>query len=603
MSQPVDLEDLSTPSARGRLFEMFEQGPVVLFEWSAAEGWPIRYVSPNVTRELGLDHQALITGRQVFAEAIHPDDLERVHQEVASYLSTGTVDFVQRYRIIDQQGQVRWVRDYTHVIYDTSGAPETILGFVLDNTAEEQARQALEEEKSRNAWNALHDPLTGLYNRRYLHQTLQCWLQALREPAQTRWNVLFFIDLDNFKDVNDLYGHTLGDRLLREWVARVRSLLPEETVFVRFGGDEFILLKACEGQSQETSTRLAEQMARQLIDVTEQPFEIDQRRLSIGASIGIVVFNGREGWDEEALIRYGDSSMFVAKRVGRNRYQVFTEPLQRQEEQRARRLALLREAIGRGELWLAWQPKVHLRSDGSLEAAGAEALVRWNSPELGQVSPAAFIPLAEEGRLIESIGDWVLAEAIRQRGDWARRQVVPESFVISINVSSMQFYQADFVERVTALCSAQGVLPGQIRLELTESVLLDNAERGRAQLEALSRAGFTTSLDDFGTGYSSLSYLKTQRFDELKVDRSFVRELESSESDRVLTRVIMDLARHFRLEVVAEGVEDAGTVALLAEMGCATFQGFHFSPPLDAPAFERWLAAFGRDPEGATTAG
>jgi diguanylate cyclase (GGDEF)-like protein/PAS domain S-box-containing protein len=491
------VEDMSAHQALTRIYEMFERGPVVQFEWSGEAGWPIRYVSPNVTNVLGLPYEQLATGEKAFAEFIFPDDLPRVTEEVKHYLSNSVVDFQQEYRILTPQGRIYWVRDYTHVIYREDGQADTIYGFVIDITMEKEALRQLEEEKRQAAWKAIHDPLTGLYNRAYLREI---FTSLLRQAARQGWVVdLMFIDLDNFKEINDVHGHNVGDRILRQFATRLRRLLRRSDVIARFGGDEFVVATQLESHDRQQMVDRARMLAQKILDALEAPFEVDGEIFRLGASIGIVLVDeSLQQTDIDTLIRYADTSMYLAKRSGRNGYRFFDEQQQKLEELRAQKLTALRQAIEKNELWLAYQPQV--RWDGKrFQLCGAEVLMRWRSEQFGQVSPGEFIPLAEDTGYILTLGDWMVETALHQLSQWQTKGMLPPGFALSLNISAVQFYQPDLAQRLCDLCKQLDLSPQMIRLELTERIIYKGSDEALAQMKALRDLGFSTSLDDFGT--------------------------------------------------------------------------------------------------------
>ena len=581
------LEDQSAQQALTRIYEMFERGPVVQFEWSGEPGWPIRYVSPNVTDVLGLPYEEIASGDKSFADFVFPDDLQRVVEEVEHFLANHIVDFQQEYRIVTPKGEVRWVRDYTHVIYGDDGQSETIYGFVLDITQEKEALHQLEEEKRQAAWQAMHDPLTGLYNRTYLRDIFPA---LLRQAERQGWVVdLMFIDLDNFKEINDVHGHSVGDQILRQFSIRLRRLLRRHDVIARFGGDEFVVAAQIEEQDAVRVRDRARVLAEKILSALEQPFDVDGESFKLSASIGIVLVDGKEKTDFETLIRYADTSMYLAKRDGRNGYRFFDHSQQQQEEERALKLTALRQAVENQELCLAYQPQVHW--DGQrFELCGAEVLMRWQSQQFGPVSPAEFIPLAEETGYILELGNWMVEAALQQLAKWRAQALLPPDFILSLNISAMQFYQADFTDMLSALCARHDIPPAAVRLELTERIIYKGTEAALDRLTQLRRLGFSTSLDDFGTGYSSLAYLKRMDLDELKIDQTFVRNFLQDESNAVLTRTIIELAHNFKLTPIAEGTERLEEVRALIQMGCCAFQGYYFGKPMFTEDFERWVA-------------
>jgi len=581
------IEDLSAQQALARLSEMFEQGPVVQFEWLSSYHDPVRYVSPNVEQVLGLSYDQLVNEKVPFSTFIYPDDLHMVEERFRRYLQDKIRDFQQEYRLKTPHG-IRWVRDYTHVVYDDQDQPEAIFGFVLNITQEKLALLQLEKEKQQAAWKAVHDPLTNLYNRTYVYEFYPVLLEQIKRCGG--FLIIFMIDLDNFKEINDVHGHSAGDQVLCEFARRLKVTLRKSDVVSRFGGDEFIVLSLIKTQHYKKAENGARIIAQKIFTVLKQPFEVGGELFNLSASMGIVLIDETIKEDIETLIRYADTSMYLAKRSGRNRYRFFEQKQQAEEEERAKKRAALRQAIDNQELWLAYQPQVCWRPESGLALQGAEVLLRWQSRQFGFVSPGEFIPLAEESGLILTLGDWMIERALAQLSDWQQRQVIPPDFVLSLNISALQFYQDGFSDRLCVLCEQYGLAPEQIRLELTERIVYKSSESALQRIEALRALGFSTSLDDFGTGYSSLAYLKRMALDELKIDRTFVASLLEDETNRVLTQTILDLAHNFNLNPIAEGTEQKEEVRALIEMGCRAFQGYYFAKPMSAQDFEQWWA-------------
>lgn len=440
-----------------------------------------------------------------------------------------------------------------------------VAGISTDITDHKRAEQRLMEM-------AHYDELTGLPNRNYFMEHLAQQIEIARRHKQMLG--VLFLDLDRFKNVNDSLGHPYGDNLLKQVAVRLRELMRREDVVARLGGDEFICLLP----SLEHRDQIA-QVANKIIHALSKPFDVESYELSACCSIGISLFPD-DGDDGDALIKHADSAMYRAKDQGRNRYEYYTHDLTRQVSEKFRLESELRRAIMRNELYLLWQPQFNLSSG---ELIGAECLIRWQHPEHGLVSPAQFIPLAEESDLIISIGDWVLCSAIVVIARW---QVHTPNLKASINLSPRQLSAAGLSQRIRGLMEQYGVNPGQIQLELTESGLTQDKEVNTWIQQEVAGLGLLLSIDDFGTGYSSLSRLKTLPINQLKIDRSFVMDIPADENDIAITRSIIGLAQGLELEVVAEGVETAYQEQFLREAGCDIAQGYYYSKPISAEEFE-----------------
>ncbi len=437
---------------------------------------------------------------------------------------------------------------------------------------EEQLATHLEEredDQRRMSYLARFDPLTGLINRFMFSDRLQGAIaRARREGGLVS---LMFLDLDEFKAVNDHYGHTTGDELLQQVSERLKEAVRESDTVARIGGDEFTIV--LEGSQRVED---AGHVATKILRALEVPYEIAGRTLHITASIGIALYP-IDGEDADGLLRDADIAMYSAKSAGRNTYQYFTPELREQTSERLFLIDGLRRALDSGrELNLLYQPYVDMATGSVL---GVEALARWNHPQLGLVYPNRFVPVAEETDLIIPMGEWVLHEACRQLKEW-HDEGVPE-ISVSVNVSSRQLRRGNLVESVEAAVHAAGLDPKFLEIELTEGTLGDDTELARRTLERLRNLGVNVSIDDFGTGYSSLSYLQHFPIDKLKIDKSFVNEVSDTTSS-ALPAAIIGLAKSLGLDVIAEGVETAEQMRQLAELGCYKMQGFLFSRPLSA---------------------
>lgn len=425
---------------------------------------------------------------------------------------------------------------------------------------------------------ATHDELTLLPNRNLLNDRLkQAITQAQRH--NTKMAVLF-IDIDHFKYINDSLGHQVGDELLKVLSERLASVLRQGDTVARFGGDEFVIVLPEIEFDNDIKV-----ISNNLLKEIQRPYDIEGHELLITGSIGISLYPD-DANDAEHLIQHADSAMYLAKQQGRNNSQFYTPEI---NEKVMRRLTLekaLRQAVKLKQFVLYYQPKVDLLSN---KITGVEALIRWQHPELGLVSPAEFIPLAEETGVIIELGDWVILEACTQMKKW--QDIHPELNNMSINVSARQFWQADFKDQVASIFAETQVRCDSIELELTESVVMDDVDTAITTMKSLKKLGLSLSLDDFGTGYSSLSYLQRFPVDVLKIDRSFVSELKTAKSNSSIIRSIIALANNFGLKVVGEGIEQAFQQQILTELGCDYGQGYYFSRPVNAEQLSKLLTA------------
>lgn len=422
---------------------------------------------------------------------------------------------------------------------------------------------------------AYHDPLTGLANRRYFIERLEA---SLGDAARKDHRVaVLFIDLDQFKQVNDSLGHVVGDELLVLVAAALTEHVRLIDLLARLGGDEFICVMEAVRSDDEV-----ELVAREVIEAFDLPFHLGEHELFLSASVGISLFPD-DGASVGELLRNADSAMYRAKALGRGHYHFYTPEMTRDAQQRIQVEMLLRRALGNGELSVHLQPQVD-SANGRL--VGAEALVRWDSPELGSVPPGRFIPLAEDSGLIVALGTWVLREACRQVMQWqAGGFELPQ---VSVNLSVKQLERPEFADTLLEILDETGIEPSRLKLEITESVVMA-VDDAFSLLDRLRKIGIGLALDDFGTGYSSLSYLKMLPVQQLKIDRSFVTGIGSNPEDEAIIRSVMALARSLDFEVVAEGVETAGQAEFLKASGCHQFQGFlHGSAVAPAEFRARW---------------
>ncbi len=458
----------------------------------------------------------------------------------------------------------------------------------------EHARQRLEvEEHTRRAAEqslrhlAYHDSLTDLPNRASALKRLAEWhADAL---AYGGCGALLLIDLDNFKTINDGLGHHVGDRLLQAMAGRLRAATPPDAMLARLGGDEFVLmLGLCERTPPEMLAR-AERVAQDMIALVSEPVTEERRVLGVGASVGLVVYPDGEA-DVADLLRRADIALYRAKAAGRNTVRVFLPPMQQEADrrlslERGLRAALEQDCMGT-QFALHFQPQIGV--DGEL--LGAEALLRWRHPQLGEVAPEKFIPLAEETGLIHALGAWVVDEACAHLRAWDR-DGIPCGRTLAVNVSAWQLAHPHYAARLVARVCEAGVAPERLTLELTESALLQDFDAAQATLRQLADAGFKLALDDFGVGYSSLSYLQRLPLGVIKIDRAFVGELQADAGNPPLAGFIIDVAHRLGIVAVAEGVETAFQRLALERMGCDGLQGYLITRPLDDAGFRRWVAA------------
>jgi diguanylate cyclase (GGDEF)-like protein/PAS domain S-box-containing protein len=496
-----------------------------------------------------------------------PSDRAKLH----SVLSVKSICRNLETRFIRKNGEQIWAVMSASVI-EIDGAP--CVFSITRNISDAK----IAEEKIRSL--AYYDSLTNLPNRRLLMDRLG--LAATTGARHRHKRALLFVDLDNFKALNDTLGHYMGDLLLQGVARRITSCVREAGMVARLGGDEFVVALENLSANSEDAAAQAKSVAERILATISRPHLLDGQEWRNTASIGIAVVGDRRE-TTDVVLQHADIAMYQAKIAGRNTIRFFAPALQAAVNARAEMEADLRRAISEREFLLYYQPQM----DGGC-LVGAEALIRWNHPRRGVLSPSEFIPLAEETGLILPIGAWVLETACAQLAAWATQERTSE-ITIAVNVSARQFGQLTFVEDVLALLEKSGANPKRLKLELTESMLVHNFEDVVTKMTALKAHGLRFALDDFGTGYSSLSYLKRLPLDQLKIDQSFIRDLLVDANSSVIAQTIISLSQAMGLSVIAEGVETEEQLELLAHLECHSFQGYLFSPPVTLANFERML--------------
>ncbi|MCX7691795.1 MAG: EAL domain-containing protein [Tepidimonas taiwanensis] len=490
-----------------------------------------------------------------------PEDWAPLREAFAERRIFRRVELQRRLR----DGRVVWFSISGMPVYDADGRFIGYRGVGRDITRRKEDEATIQRL-------AFYDSLTGLFNRRAFVDRLQ---QAQAASARSgEWAALCFIDLDNFKDINDAYGHAAGDRLLQAVAQRLRDVVRIEDTIGRLGGDEFVVLLEDLHADEEQAAWRAQHVAEKVRAAVEAPFTVEGHEVQTTPSIGITLFRGHDEAVED-ILRRADLAMYHSKSAGRNAVRFFDPVMQAAVVARATLQRDLRHALRDGELRLFGQPVVDARA----QVVGYEALLRWQHPLRGMVSPVEFIPVAEQSGLILPMGQWVLRQACAQLAAWARAGGERAQWSLAVNLSARQLRQPDFVDTVQAAWREAGADPRRLKLELTESLLLHDIEDTITKMEALAAQGIQFALDDFGTGYSSLAYLKRLPLAQLKIDRSFVRDLLEDPNDAAIARTILQLAKSLEMEVVAEGVETAAQFEALREMGCHLFQGYHFGRP------------------------
>jgi diguanylate cyclase (GGDEF)-like protein len=472
----------------------------------------------------------------------------------------------------------------TFAMYSTTVREPTEAETRLVDVATRIAGIAIERKQAEDRihFMANHDALTGLPNRALLSDRLmQAILYAQRYD---RWVTVVFVDLDNFKFVNDSLGHNAGDELLKIVAKRMVDCVRGTDTVVRLGGDEFVILLF----DQPKSADIASATLQKIRAAIAEPIHIDGHDLQVTCSIGLANYPN-DGTDADALLANADAAMYRAKEIGRDNFQFYTPELNTKVHEKFTLQTELRNAILRSEFVLLYQPQVDLRSG---RVFAVEALIRWRHPTLGMIPPIKFIPIAEDTGLIVPIGDWVLHEACRQNKAWQDAGLPP--MTVCVNVSARQFKEKSLIGRVVSALQDSGLEAKYLELELTESLIMQDVEQAVATMKELQALGVQLSIDDFGTGYSSLAALKTFPVARLKIDKSFINDLPNDENDKAVASAVISLGQKLNLRVIAEGVETDDQVAFLRQNNCDEMQGYHFSKPVPAPDIERMLGALPR---------
>lgn len=537
------------------------------------------YVSPSVQRLLGYSVDEFMQKplRELMAAQTYAEVTAEMATRIRECLSSpnGLHTYTNMTELRCRDGTMVWIESVTHYLRDARGHL-TLLGVTRDIRQRMLAQQEIQKL-------AFYDPLTQLPNRKLLLDRIQ---HALGVSARSlRTGALLFIDLDHFKTLNDTRGHDMGDLLLRQIAQRLNDGVREGDTVARLGGDEFVVMLEDLDEDVHKAAKEARAIGEKLLVTLNRNYDLDGFEYHSTASIGIALFNGHAETVEE-LLKRADLAMYRAKSAGRNALRFFDPEMQSEVTQRAVLEAELRKALEAKQMLLHYQPQV----DSHGRITGAEALVRWQHPQRGLVSPAEFIPLAEATGLILPLGHWVLETACEQLVAWSR-QPLAAHLTLAVNVSARQFRHVDFVAQVLGVIKRTGVRPDKLKLELTESLLVHDLEDTVVKMMLLKVQGIGFSLDDFGTGYSSLAYLKRLPLDQLKIDQSFVRDVLTDPNDAAIARTVMALGLNLGLSVIAEGVETEGQREFLAQHGCLAYQGYLFSRPLPVAAFDQFLAS------------
>jgi diguanylate cyclase (GGDEF)-like protein/PAS domain S-box-containing protein len=566
-----------------RLEALISNVPGAIYRCSPESDWAMQFLSDEISAITGYPAAEFIgSSVRTFASVIHPEDRELVEHGVGEAIERRDA-FVIEYRVLHADGSVRWVYERGRGIFDAAGEVEFLDGVIFDVTARKQAEDRL-------AYLAYHDALTDLPNRTLFQEHLTTAIAAADRDGGAA--AVLYVDLDDFKLINDNFGHTVGDELLKEVARRLRHVTRAGDVVARQGGDEFLILVAGRGDARTPRSRAhthmrtaAGRIAEKMRDALVEPVMLGDVELVVTASIGASVYPD-DADTGEALLKHADVALYAAKDAGRDGFQLY-RPSDRDPGRELSLAGRLRHAAGRGELELHYQPLVSLPDRRTI---GAEALIRWNDPDRGLLAPAEFLPIAERTGLIRPITDWVVDEACRQSRDW--RNAGHDLFV-SVNLPPA-FWQPTAMRQVMATIEAFGLNADRMMMEITEDAMMSKAIDIEPVLAELHARGLRLAIDDFGLGHSSLERLNQLRVNTLKIDRSFTADVPGDRGAGILIETMIGLARNLGLQCLAEGIETEEQLAFLIDRGCPLGQGYLFGRPMPAADFAAHLAGESR---------
>lgn len=522
--------------------------------------------------QIGYEDDELPDAFSSWESHLHPDERDEIIQKIQAYLMKPWGNWEEEYRLRHKDGTYRWILARATPTFDVDDTLIKLTGVHIDIT-----ERVLAEGRAKHL--AYHDWLTELPNRLLFNDRVDHAISQAKRTGQ-RLSILFF-DLDRFKHINDSLGHPAGDRVLVKVAARLKSAVRDGDTLARLGGDEFAVLIENVPRSQNIAV-----VAEKLLSCFEHPFEEEGYEFYLNASIGITIYP-HDGESPAELLKNADAAMYKAKNSGRGGYQFYTEELTSNAYQHFTLESGLRQALQKGQFVLHYQPKVNLQND---LVVGVEALLRWQHPEAGLISPEAFIPVAEESGLIREIGEWVLKQACIDALQWRRQNL--DFGHVAVNLSGVQIQHAEFVASVKAILQSTGMDPAQLELEITENFLMKDAHASARYLQDLRQLGVSIAIDDFGTGYSSLAHLTRFPIDKLKIDRSFVNKVCQSKQDDEISRIIIGLGHTLGMKVVAEGIENQRQLQFLKREGCDEGQGYYIARSLPNDDFIAFVGGY-----------
>jgi diguanylate cyclase (GGDEF)-like protein/PAS domain S-box-containing protein len=519
------------------------------------------YLNNTYYTMLGYEVGEIPGNLQNFLELVHPDNIETVKENINKLLTGTTNEQKSEYRLKKKNGDYCWILSKSLVVdKNQSNKPIRIVGTITDITTEKQYEEHLKQLAS-------YDTLTNLPNRKYFTDILNNAISRSKRKSQT--HAVLFMDLDRFKTINDSLGHSAGDTLLKMFSERLNDVLRETDVVARLGGDEFTILL-----EDINTSHWAAEVSQRIIEIMNEPIDLQGHQVVISPSIGIVLYPDH-GESTEELLKNADTAMYHAKSLGGNNYWYFTDTMNKAAHNRLKLEEDIRTALKNEEFIIYYQPKVDIHTG---DIVGMEALARWNRNGSGIVSPNEFIPIAEETGLIIPIGSQILYKAAEQISTWNKANI--DRHKVAINISAKQFNQPDFLKQLEVTLDNFKLAADNIEIEITEAAIMENIDAAIKTMNEIKDLGITIAMDDFGTGYSSLSYLKIFPIDTLKIDMSFIRDMESSEVNKSIVKTIIDLAHTLKLNVVAEGVEHQHQTNTLLAMDCDVVQGYLYSKPV-----------------------
>jgi len=556
---------------------LFDNGKFVVFKWRAEEGWPVEFVSNNVEEVIGIPKESFFEGDTVYSNLINPKHLQRVTDEVIQNSVDGIDMFTHEpYQIRVHDDKYLWVYDSTTIIRDDEGNITHYVGYIHGIDEHVKKENDLKTEKTRLDFVAHHDELTKLPNRILFMDRVEQAIKKYKRRGEIF--AILFIDLDHFKEINDGFGHDIGDKVLQEVAIRLQNVIRDIDTVSRWGGDEFVILL-----EHIKDTKNIVNIANKILEEFRRKIIITKEVFFISTSIGVAMYPN-DGKDINTLLKNADTAMYEAKDDGRNNYQFYAKEMTSKAFEKVILETELRNAIQNNELKAYYQAQIDLKTD---KLIGAEALVRWEHPTLGLVSPAHFIPLAEESDLIVYLGNWMLEETMTQMLRWQKEGLKPQK--VSVNLSGKQIARKDLVQTIKNLLEKTRCRADSLELEVTEGFIMKHPELAIDNLNKLRDIGIEIAIDDFGTGYSSLSYLKKLPITKLKIDQSFVLDIETDEDDKAIVKAVVALSHGLGLRCIAEGVETQEQKEYLISEGCDEMQGYLYSRPISADEYKEQI--------------